>query len=216
MALTRSSQFDSGTVLTESALEGEFDAIYSGALNLISPLTGPLAAGDNDITGIDELAFTDAAANASVSGRTRRNSTRLTFHDGTAARNLVVDNDVATQAQMETATSTTTFVSPGRTQYHPGVAKAWGNWNNAGTIAASLNLSSVTDTGAGNHTANFTTAFTSGSYAAAVTRGDDVTDIEVHTSSLVAGSIQVLGRNVTTPFGLVDLTVWLLIVFGDQ
>ena len=85
MALTRSNQFDSGTVLTESALEGEFDAIYSGALNLISPLTGSLAAGDNDITGIDEVAFTDAAAAASVAGRLRRNVNNLAWHDRTGS-----------------------------------------------------------------------------------------------------------------------------------
>ena len=33
--------------------------------------------------------------------------------------------DVATQANQETATSTTTIVTPGRQQFHPSAAKAW-------------------------------------------------------------------------------------------
>lgn len=51
MALTRLSQFDTGTVLTEVAIEAEFDNIYNNALTLISPLTGTLALGGNRLTG---------------------------------------------------------------------------------------------------------------------------------------------------------------------
>ena len=39
---------------------------------MISPLTGNLAAGDFDITGIGELAFTDEAADPTADGRMRR------------------------------------------------------------------------------------------------------------------------------------------------
>mgnify|MGYP001572604868 FL=1 len=45
MALTRSNEFDTGTVLTETKIEGEFDNIYNNALSLISPLTGALDTG---------------------------------------------------------------------------------------------------------------------------------------------------------------------------
>ena len=89
MALTRLYQFDTGTTLAESDIEGEFDQIYGQALSLISPLTGNLAAGGNDITGVDELGFTDATANATAAARIRVNADSLTFHDGTAARNLL-------------------------------------------------------------------------------------------------------------------------------
>lgn len=85
MALSRSNQFDDGTVLTESKLEGEFDNIYNNALSLISPLTGNLAFGNNDGTGIDELAFTDAAAAVTAVGRLRRNNNTLEWHDRTGA-----------------------------------------------------------------------------------------------------------------------------------
>lgn len=68
----------------------------------------------------------------------------------------------ATQAEMEAATSTTTATTPGRTQYHPGVAKVTCRWNAAGTIAQSYNVDSITDTGTGNWTINITTDFSGG------------------------------------------------------
>ena len=89
MALTRLNEFDAGTTLTETEIEGEFDNIYANSLSLISPLTGNLAAGGNDITAVDELGFTDATANATAAARIRVNADSLTFHDGTAARNLL-------------------------------------------------------------------------------------------------------------------------------
>ena len=50
--------------------------ILNNALSLISPLTGNLAAGDNDITGLDELQFTNAAADptAGTTPRLRNNA----------------------------------------------------------------------------------------------------------------------------------------------
>jgi hypothetical protein len=46
-------------------------------------------------------------------------------------------------------------------------AKAWANWNGSGTVAirGSGNLSSITDTGTGTYTVNFTTAFSDTNYA---------------------------------------------------
>lgn len=76
---------------------------------------------------------------------------------------------VATQANMETATSTTTYVTPGRTQYHPGVAKAWAQWTGAttGTNApnAGYNVTSITRNSTGDYTVTITNAFSSGVYA---------------------------------------------------
>jgi hypothetical protein len=48
-----------------------------------------------------------------------------------------------------------------------GSAKAWVNFNGTGTVAirASFNVTSITDNGAGNYTANFTTAFSDTNYA---------------------------------------------------
>jgi hypothetical protein len=70
----------------------------------------------------------------------------------------------ATQAEEEAASSTTVFTSPGRQHFHPGVAKAWVRFNAAGTIAASYNITSVTDNGVGTWTVNIGTDFSSANY----------------------------------------------------
>jgi len=90
MSLARVKSWIAAEVLYASDLNAEIDNILNNALSLISPLTGNLACGDNDLTGIDELAFTSAGADATASGRLRRNGTWLTWHDGVAARGLGV------------------------------------------------------------------------------------------------------------------------------
>ena len=74
----------------------------------------------------------------------------------------------ASQAEMEAASSNTVAVTPGRANFHPGVAKAWVYITISGgtvTVAASHNVSSVTDNAVGDYTTNFTTAFSSANYA---------------------------------------------------
>ena len=78
----------------------------NNALSLISPWTGDMNAGGNDLTALDELALSDASANASAAGRLRRNSTALTWHDGTAARTVL--NSASTSAALTTLSSLTT------------------------------------------------------------------------------------------------------------
>jgi hypothetical protein len=94
MAISRVHTWSNGEVLTHTDLNAEFDNILNNALSLISPLTGELAAGGNDVTGLDELAFNNASANASAVGRIRRNSTRITWHNGTASKNLAYTDEV--------------------------------------------------------------------------------------------------------------------------
>lgn len=89
MALSRVTVWSSGQVLTASALNGEFDNILSNAMSLISPLTANLAAGGFDITGLDELAFDNGGAAATAAGRLRRNATVLSWHNATAAADVL-------------------------------------------------------------------------------------------------------------------------------
>jgi hypothetical protein len=73
----------------------------------------------------------------------------------------------ALQADMEAATSNVLAATPGRMQYHPGVAKAWAKTVlNSGvpSLSRSYNISSVTDNGVGDFTYNFTTAFSDANY----------------------------------------------------
>lgn len=54
-----------------------------------------------------------------------------------------------------------------------GSAKAWVNFNGTGTVAirASFNVTSITDNGTGDYTANFTTAMTDANYCIQGTPG---------------------------------------------
>jgi hypothetical protein len=68
---------------------------------------------------------------------------------------------IASQAQMEAASSTTVSVSPGRFQYHPGATKWWVNADCTGTqaVRTSHNVTSLTDNGSGRCQVNVATDF---------------------------------------------------------
>lgn len=75
----------------------------------------------------------------------------------------------ATQSEMETATSTTAAVTPGRVQFHPGVCKMWAAISVSGGTPAldgSYNVTSITDTSAGNVTVTIANDFSTAVYAA--------------------------------------------------
>lgn len=80
------------------------------------------------------------------------------FSDPTAA---------ATQAEQETGTSTVTYVSPGRQQFHPSAAKVWCYFTTiaATSILSSYNVTSLTDNGTGNTRVNFTTSFSTANFS---------------------------------------------------
>jgi hypothetical protein len=98
---------------------------------------------------------------------TAGNGISVTNGDGVAG-NPTIAADFASQAEMETASSTTDIVSPGRQFYHPAHPKVWGKADNAGAIAADYGVSSVTDNSAGDITWTWDTAFSSAHYGAVV------------------------------------------------
>ena len=121
----------------------------------------------------------------------------------------------ATQAEMEAATSTTVAATPGRTQYHPGVAKAWLNANVTGGINESYNVTSVTDTGVGLLTITWATDFSTANYATLGTPGSGSARLVTEDpSGKVGGSVQMDCRDDLG--ALADPTVWLVAAFGDQ
>lgn len=78
---------------------------------------------------------------------------------------------LAVQADMESASSTTLAVTPGRQHFHPGTAKVWGVVTVASgtpSLVASYGLASITDTATGELTITFTTAFSSVNYMVTV------------------------------------------------
>ena len=126
----------------------------------------------------------------------------------------------AAQADQETATSTTAAVTPGIQQYHPSAAKVWAYITVAGgtpSLAASYNVTSITDTSAGNVTVTIATDFSSANYcavASGVTAGGAAHDATVKTGQ-AAGSFVV--RTALTSSGADTDNINIAVVaFGDQ
>lgn len=110
-----------------------------------------------------DLSFTYSGGRATFAGTLTGNRTYT-----------LPDNDFtfvqpATQVQMEAASSTTTAVSPGLLQNHPGACKMWAAISVSGgtpALDASYNVTSITDTSAGNVTITIETDFSSSAYCA--------------------------------------------------
>jgi hypothetical protein len=126
----------------------------------------------------------------------------------------------ATQAEMETASSTTTAVTPGRAHNHPGVAKVWAYITVSGgtpSLDASYNVTSITDTSAGNVTVTIGTDFSSANYcaiASGVTASGAVHAASVRTGQ-AAGSfiVRTYSTSAGTDTDNINLSV---VAFGDQ
>jgi hypothetical protein len=126
----------------------------------------------------------------------------------------------ASQADMETATSTTVAVTPGKVQNHPGVCKMWAYITVSGgtpSLDASYNVTSITDTSAGNVTVTIATDFSSANYCAvaqAMTAGGSGQAASVKTGQ-AAGSLVV--RTFATATGTDTDNINISVVaFGDQ
>lgn len=138
---------------------------------------------------------------------------------------------IATQAQMEAASDIATIVTPGRMQYHPGVAKAIMHTTGTATPVANANCTygcTLTDTGVGQLTVNFNTAFSAaGAYEVQV-------NVEIISTTLTAianvmrgymrsggqasaSSCQVNCADFSATTNVIrDPTSWHVCVHGDQ
>lgn len=142
--------------------------------------------------------------------------------DAATARTNLGVAEAASQSDQETATSTTTFVSPGRQQSHPSAAKAWVVFTGTGTVTirASYNVTSITDHGTGDYTINFTTAFSSANYAVCIAVENE-SGVNVGRTAVIrnggqaAGSLRINTGN-TSSGGVVDLPTVCVTCFGDQ
>lgn len=83
------------------------------------------------------------------------------------SRDMVASGARASTADVQAETSVDTFISPATLKDSKRVAKAWVNFNGAGTVSiiSSFNVSSITDNGIGDYTVNYTTAMTDANYA---------------------------------------------------
>lgn len=128
------------------------------------------------------------------------------------------------QSDQETATSTTTYVSPGRQQYHPSACKAWADINAASTTPnASYGVSSVTN-GVGVTVVSFTNSFSSANYAiiASVERSNSTTTVTdaksvvIKNATQAAGSVELQCWDATATNNVIeDPTSFYMCAFGD-
>ncbi len=120
----------------------------------------------------------------------------------------------ASQAEMEAAASTSTYVSPGRVQYHPGVAKAWANFTNGNPVVtnASHNIASISRVSAGVMDVTFTTAMSSANYAIVNRINSESNNLSITTLTNIATT----GFRITLNSAVDTAGIFNLVVFGDQ
>jgi len=108
----------------------------------------------------------------------------------------------ASQADMETATSTDLAVTPGRQHFHPGHPKVWCKCGVTGNILASYNMTSVTDTGAGRATFNVANDFSSVNWSCLAT-------VERSSTALTVTNLKFCNiRNATQAAGSIEIEVY--------
>jgi hypothetical protein len=107
-------------------------------------------------------------------------------------------DQIASQADMEAASSTTAVVTAGRARFHPGTVKAWVSFvtratDGAATISSSHNVTSVARSGAGTYVVTFTTAMSSTAYCVVGMAQTAIgSNILVTSASLAAGTCNIL------------------------
>ena len=137
---------------------------------------------------------------------------------------------IATQAEMEAATSLTTMVTPGRMHFHPGTAKFVAMCTGGATPALqtprAYNMTSITDAGAGRLTVTIATDFSSANWCCQVSCSGESTTLTaaglvatayIRFATMAAGSCEMNVRDATTiTNALNDPETWHVSGFGDQ
>jgi hypothetical protein len=135
----------------------------------------------------------------------------------------------ASQADQETSTSTTTYVSPGRQQFHPSAAKFWVRSPGSSTMTSSYNMTSITDNGVGIFNLNIATDFSNANYTfmGMATQSSDVGTSDLRsicydngggTGPLAAGVLPVSTKTIATGSGAIAAVdcIFGVVGFGDQ
>ncbi len=138
--------------------------------------------------------------------------------DGTWASPTASVNS-ATQSEMEAASSTSAAATPGNFKWSPFAAKAWCKWGVTTTIDASVGVSSITDSGLGDWTVNWSTAFSSANYAVSYILNQGTSTASVFrvcaVASQTSSSVRLFSVNPGSGAGA-DPTNNYIVAFGDQ
>jgi hypothetical protein len=128
---------------------------------------------------------------------------------------------IATQADMEAASSTTALVTAGRARFHPGASKAWVSFvargtDGACTISSSHNVTGVSRSGAGTYIVTFTNAMSSTTYVAVGTVQTTIgSNILVTCNSLATTTCNILCQSASAGSAQ-DVGTVHAIFMGDQ
>jgi hypothetical protein len=137
-------------------------------------------------------------------------------------------NNLASQSDQETATSTTKYVSPGKQHNHPSAAKFWAMAtvaSNVPTLQVSFNVTSITDTNTGQLTITIATDFSSANWCCQVSVEKATTALTtadarlpfVRSGGQAAGTILAgCTDSVSTTTAVKDPGVWHVAGYGDQ
>ena len=104
-------------------------------------------------------------------------------------------------------------------QINQGRAKAWVNFNGTGTVAIrdNFNVSSITDSGTGVYTANFSSAMSNANYASVVSTGNNDKGrygIMIDSDDKTTSGCKIFGFQTSTGSSL-DSSEVSLAIFGD-
>jgi len=216
---------NSGNKSDTSAINQNFNSVGSEFSNTVHKTSTETIHGYKTFS--DPLTV---STDTSINGVLNMNSHKITnLSNGSASSDGAAFGQIptsATQSDQETGTSVTTFVSPGRQQFHPSASKAWVVFQGTGTVTilASYNVTSITDNGVGDYTINFTTSFSSANYAFTINAGTDSgsTGSGLFATKEVSMTASALRINTGRPdaggasSGLADAQIVSVIVFGDQ
>lgn len=179
---------------------------------------GGSATGVTMVGGVTQLDIgsLNTTATASVSDKLPLFSSGTSANRAATIANILA-GVAASQTEMESYTSNSVVATPGNMNWHPGVAKAWANFNGSATpgILASYNVSAISRTGTGAYSVVFKTAMSGSSYV--------VCGI-ANTPGVTSGTLQNTGSSATgmtllavsTTNSAFDGTNIHFTIFGDQ
>jgi hypothetical protein len=207
----------SGSFAGTLSATGNF-AINSDKFTVTASSGNTQVGGTFAVTGNSTLSGTMTVSGATtLQSATTVNSTLTVGSDATFSANIsaatISGNVRATQAQMESDSSTTVVVTPSVMRHSPWIAKAWGVVaGGSGAVQAALNAT-VSRTGVGAYTVSFGTNMSTDAYAPIVQVIDGSGNLLARVDSQSTSNFTITIRN--TSAGAADPTRFAFAVFGD-